>query len=356
MLARVRDSCAHLRTSAGRDKGVSTVEWIGLIAVVLVLLSAVFIYVQVHGGQVGAAAGSSMDEQIALWEQGGGRVSPYGEGQPAQRSGPDAVPYGSGPLSKMGDLFGGALGRLGSLIRGLPGRLRALLGPRAAVNGRDLERMLADEFGLEGIGVSNGKKDWSEDELRILRDVLQMLPRELYEGIESELTGIVRQGRGPKSKRCIPVVGLCITTHKGGYNPWDRDIASPEDYGKVFLYDGWDERTLVHEMIHPLHSTHEIIDENGNADAYYSQLLDDYAEEFGYEYDHGTGQWQYAGNKGDLPPSDYARRALDPAEDMSEAAVLYVFEPEELRGESAPEAWKQRYEFLKTHVFHGKEY
>jgi len=70
---------SRLKQLLGGEKGVSTIEWIGLTAVVLVLLSAIVAYVQIHGGQAGAAAGSSMDEQIALWESGGGRVSPYRE-------------------------------------------------------------------------------------------------------------------------------------------------------------------------------------------------------------------------------------------------------------------------------------
>ncbi len=77
MSSSIRNLHCRLRRRIDGDEGISTVEWIGLTAVVLVLLSAVIAYMQVHGGQVGAAAGSSMDEQIALWEQGGSRTSPY---------------------------------------------------------------------------------------------------------------------------------------------------------------------------------------------------------------------------------------------------------------------------------------
>lgn len=88
MIARLRDSHACLKASVGSEKGISTIEWIGLTAVVLVLLSAIFVYVQLHGGQVGAAAGSSMDGQIALWQAGGGRVSAYANGSSAQVGSP----------------------------------------------------------------------------------------------------------------------------------------------------------------------------------------------------------------------------------------------------------------------------
>jgi len=79
MVKHVKNLYSRLRIQVGGEKGISTVEWIGLTAVVLVFLSAIFAYVQLHGGQVGAAAGSSMDEQNTLWMEGGGRVSSYGD-------------------------------------------------------------------------------------------------------------------------------------------------------------------------------------------------------------------------------------------------------------------------------------
>jgi pimeloyl-ACP methyl ester carboxylesterase len=106
MLRPVRNLYSRLRTRVGGEKGISTIEWIGLTAVVLVFLSAIFVYVQAHGGQVGAASGSSMDEQIALWMEGGGRVSAYRDissspfsGRPAET---DPCPPGAGNLDWKG--------------------------------------------------------------------------------------------------------------------------------------------------------------------------------------------------------------------------------------------------------------
>jgi hypothetical protein len=88
MSSPMRNLHSRLRRRIDGEKGISTVEWVGLTAVVLVLLSAIIVYVQVQGGQVGAAAGSSMDEQIELWESGGGRVSPYSDSDLSQGGSP----------------------------------------------------------------------------------------------------------------------------------------------------------------------------------------------------------------------------------------------------------------------------
>jgi len=61
------------------ERGISTLQWIGITAVVLVLLAGIVFYVQTSGaGRIGGAVQTSMNEQIALWEEGGGRTEPYG--------------------------------------------------------------------------------------------------------------------------------------------------------------------------------------------------------------------------------------------------------------------------------------
>lgn len=108
MLSSARNLYSRLRTHTHSEKGISTIEWIGLTAVVLVFLSAVFVYVQVHGGQVGAAAGSSMDSQIALWESGGSRVGEY----PGER----ASDSPRGQISDVRDRIRGGFGDLRILL------------------------------------------------------------------------------------------------------------------------------------------------------------------------------------------------------------------------------------------------
>jgi hypothetical protein len=93
----IRNLHSRLRRRLGCERGISTIEWIGLTAVVLVLLSGIIVYVQVHGGEVGSAAGSSMDEQIALWESGGGR----GTADSAADAGPEISPFMPGAAAPL---------------------------------------------------------------------------------------------------------------------------------------------------------------------------------------------------------------------------------------------------------------
>ena len=49
--------------------GVTTLDWIGLTAVIVTLLSIIIAYVQTSGGrQLGAAVANAFERQIARWQ------------------------------------------------------------------------------------------------------------------------------------------------------------------------------------------------------------------------------------------------------------------------------------------------
>ncbi len=69
----------------GDERGISTLDWIGLTAVVLTLLTAIIVYGQTAGGrQLGAAMASGFGCQIRAWDHGGrcsgGGSYRYGQG------------------------------------------------------------------------------------------------------------------------------------------------------------------------------------------------------------------------------------------------------------------------------------
>lgn len=49
--------------------GVTTLDWIGLTAVIVTLLSIIIVYVQTRGGrELGAAVADAFRRQIARWQ------------------------------------------------------------------------------------------------------------------------------------------------------------------------------------------------------------------------------------------------------------------------------------------------
>ena len=50
------------------ERGVTTLDWIGLTAVIVTLLSLIIAYVETSGGrQLGAAVANAFERQIARW-------------------------------------------------------------------------------------------------------------------------------------------------------------------------------------------------------------------------------------------------------------------------------------------------
>jgi hypothetical protein len=50
------------------ERGVTTLDWIGLTAVIVTLLSIIIAYVQTRGGrELGAAVANAFERQIARW-------------------------------------------------------------------------------------------------------------------------------------------------------------------------------------------------------------------------------------------------------------------------------------------------
>jgi len=67
-----------------------------------------------------------------------------------------------------------------------------------------------------------------------------------------------------------------------------------------------------------------------------------------YEW-HGENAWKNFGGPENNPPTDYGK--TDPAEDMSESVMMYVYDPQKLKSSSA-----LRYTYIKDQMFGGVEY
>jgi hypothetical protein len=103
----------------GDERGISTLDWIGLTAVVLTLLTAIIFYGQTAGGrQLGAAMASGLRCQTRAWDHGGrcsgGGSYRYGEGYtPSGFSDSGSFSGGSGLSSGSGASGGGGGGAAG---------------------------------------------------------------------------------------------------------------------------------------------------------------------------------------------------------------------------------------------------
>ncbi len=216
-------------------------------------------------------------------------------------------------------------------------------------------------------------KSWSGEELVLLNDVLKELPPQLVKKLA--VTRIVRSVRDPDHPDWV-----------GGYYPCDGSVGKEPctaETAAIRIYDGafqpFDftddpngykefKGTILHEMTHALQAytgpNGGIVDPTKEvARNYYSSpLLQNYMDatrpvtnmdDPGFWGNNGwnllRGQWKLTGVPGNLTPTNYAR--TNPAEDLCESVMMYVYEPQKLQTSSA-----KRYNFIRDQIFGGVEY
>ncbi len=216
----------------------------------------------------------------------------------------------------------------------------------------------------------NISKSWSYEELILLDDVLKELPPRFLKKLA--VTRIVRSVRDPDhpdwvgghypcdgavGKEPCTVATAAIRIYDGAFKPFDF-TDDPNGY-KQF------KGTILHELTHALQSSNEFYPEPQQEllrSCYSSTLLQNYMDAtrpvtnmgdpafWGNNgWDLVAGRWKLTGATGNQTPTNYAR--TNPAEDLCESVMMYVYEPQKLQNNST-----KRYDFIRDNIFGGVEY
>lgn len=221
-----------------------------------------------------------------------------------------------------------------------------------------------DSFGDDGWA----QKAWSDQELGWLDDVLKVIPSHLIERMA--LKRIVRNEIEIDDGQPRPdTMGL--------YTPCDRSVDPGCDGSSATIrifdraYNPVDfpndperqfKATILHELVHAMQNhkgKNEIYPNVYNSPLVQNymdatrQILDiehpDYASHNGWRWYGAAHGWRYTNDTSSQPATSYG--GTDPVEDMAEAVMMYVYEPERLQRSS----W-QRYYFIRDEMFGGVEY
>lgn len=302
------------------EGGVETIEWIGLAAAVVALLAGVLLFVSTNGGE---QVGSSITEtwQILIYNASNSETSGGSLDQSQELN--------------LSSLIEPSVG-LPALIIGKPKVGQPSVGqpevniPETGESAAAMRERIGDKYHLE---IRNGDKEWTKYELILLEDTLRSLPPDFYG--KASIHEIIRDSSNNGA-------GGVYYGSKGPIRIYDRayemDKYDQSHYGNF-------KATIAHELTHGLQYYNPKNDKT-YGDAYDNPLMKDWAKTTGWKKSWwGLGEWEYTGKKDELP-TGYA--GTNPKEDMAESVVLYMYNPEKLS--------QNRYDFLKEHVFNGKEY
>jgi hypothetical protein len=210
--------------------------------------------------------------------------------------------------------------------------------------------------------------DWSQHELELLNDVLKDIPADLLK--KMALTSIIRSavyidenmklkpGRFGDYSPCGDLFGNVDCSGSSAQIRIYDKATSPYDFADDPDGDTEFKATILHEMIHAMQYQKDSSSTYDNPNN--SPLVQDYMDatrpkpgtDFiynGWAYCPKKGEWELYGAPGNEPPTNYGK--TDPMEDMSESAMMYVYDPQKLQTSSP-----QRYAFIKDKMFGGVEY
>jgi hypothetical protein len=220
------------------------------------------------------------------------------------------------------------------------------------------------------------QKSWSDQELILLNDVLKELPPGLLSKMavsriirnkvyidkdgnqDPDTFGIYHPCGSPPEKDCTSSTGT-IRIFDQATQPFDFQN-DPDGY-KEF------KATILHELIHALQYKKDEYSIYKNA--YSSPIVQNYMDATrpitnindpgfvgnnGWTFGrHPPGwpfpSWKLFDTQGNTSPTNYG--GTNPLEDMSESVMMYVYEPQKLKGSSL-----QRYNFIRDQIFEGVEY
>ena len=212
-----------------------------------------------------------------------------------------------------------------------------------------------------GVTLTDGDRDWTTREVKLFSDVYKIykdnLGKDLVKNL-GKLKTIVRK----------KAAGGTV----GKYNPGTDTITLYDAANTMFDFKNSDDQfkgTLAHEMLHLL-LAYNPKDGTQYGNIYTNPLLKGYLTAINKALDDETGEterygwhmglhgwelflpeawdfglnfltgWKY------FPPTDYGK--TNPEEDFAESIMFYILEPAKLDS--------TRYDYIKTHIFNGKEF
>jgi hypothetical protein len=213
------------------------------------------------------------------------------------------------------------------------------------------------------------QKAWSDHELVLLNDVLKGLP--------PGFIGKISLDRIVRSAAFIEDDGTSDPNVFGAYFPCDRQTDAKCNGSKPTIrvfdqaqtstldfpgdHDRQFKATILHEIIHAYQ-----YNKDGNTiykNPYNSPQTENYLEATrplkgenafawrnGWKWYDPPQKWTLFANQNDIPPTNYGT-GINPLEDMSESAMMYVFEPARLKASSPA-----RYDYIRSNIFGGVEY
>ena len=220
------------------------------------------------------------------------------------------------------------------------------------------------------------QKSWSDQELILLNDVLKELPPGLLS--KMAVSRIIRN-KTDLDKNGNPEPGTFGAYYPCG-SPPEKDCTGLSGTIRIFDQatkpfdfqndpDGYKEfkGTILHELIHSLQYKKDEYSIYKNP--YSSPVVQNYMDatrpitninDPGFEGNNGWTfgrfppgwpfqAWKLFGTPDNTSPTNYG--GTNPLEDMSEAVMTYVYEPQKLLGSSP-----QRYNFIRDQIFEGVEY
>jgi hypothetical protein len=223
--------------------------------------------------------------------------------------------------------------------------------PTATVN--DYIQELYDGFTIE-----QGDKAWTDHELKMLHEVLDLLPPDLRKNLS--LKSFARYSQGwDGSGKFVDYMGdysaftqaLCPTCARSPQMIRIFDRGTKPSYFDDPSGDLDFKATVLHEIIHAL-QYYKDDDSIYSSPGAQNPLVKDYIDVSGPGLNgwyYSNSRWIYSPVNGNNPPTNYGM--TNPMEDMSESAKMYVYDPAKLL-QSSP----QRYAYLRDHVFGGIEY
>ncbi len=226
-------------------------------------------------------------------------------------------------------------------------------------------------------GGIEGAASWEPGELGLLNDVLKRLPRRILEQV-ADVT-LIRghsspgDANGENASRLATYLGCDLALSPQCKEPsasirvFDK-AHSPFDFSNDPNGDTQFKATILHELAHALQDQRQVTASTARTPRAetalpVSSLLEDWiaatrtvtaTSDPNYWSDQNGWQlvpetWIYFEAPRNHLPTEYA--AADPAEDLAESVMLYVFDPARLLSRSI-----KRYEFLCDRVFGGVEY